>query len=423
MNDLPIKYGGRQTIYLKDENIKIPMTYMGALIYLPIRKPTRKEINEAEIFDLTDVPIWIPRLELDRNLSWWDPDPTRFFNDPDRVYNYHVKVLPISQSTKKKDIDEYESACRQETQTCTPTMVSKTQVSHIWKDRLTGLAQNWPDRRIKHKHSLDYNVKAQWNSSHCLKCPLLIWKCKFYNLKGLVNKSWTSLYPKAEENIPVQTKVWMILEKFGIYITGVSTRKYWTEKPKFDKFIGHLFMNFQFETGNNSIMSSEVNEVWINGGTTMSTLGNEFYVFEGPTRVQVRGKGVLLAEMGFGIVKVCGFEGWRVMLRINGERYSPNVTSVLSAIQIKAAYHVVHNTPRIYRGKQCIQLDQSLHFLDIPLIYRKGFFYMKVIKPTFEDITRMGFIDFTPRINHWTIEGELGYNEDEGESTDGGEEE
>ena len=121
----------------------------------------------------------------------------------------------------------------------------------------------------------------------------------------------------------------MLLE----YLQG---RKYWPEKPKFDKFFGHLIMNFQFETGNNSIMNSEVNEVWINGGTTISTLGNEFFVFEGPTRAQVRGREEYFLEgTGFGIVKVCGFEGWRVMLRINGARYSPNVTSVLSAIQIK----------------------------------------------------------------------------------------
>src|SRR5205823_6664809 len=103
--------------------------------------------------------------------------------------------------------------------------------------------------------------------------------------------------------------------------------------------------------------------------------------FTGPVTVRVRGRNEYFpAGTGFGIVKLDGFEGWTVMLWINGAIYNPNAPSVLSSIQIKAAYHVVNNTPRMYKGKQSIQLDQELHFLYIPLVYRKRFCYMRVIK-------------------------------------------
>ena len=70
VDDVPIRYGGKQAIYLDQEDIQIPLKYIGALMYMPIRKPTRKELNEGHIFDLTDGLEWNPRQnESDEGLS------------------------------------------------------------------------------------------------------------------------------------------------------------------------------------------------------------------------------------------------------------------------------------------------------------------------------------------------------------------
>jgi len=61
VDDVPRKYGGRQAIFLDQETLNIPLKYIGALLYMSCRKPTRKELNEGHIFDLTDYRIWNPR--------------------------------------------------------------------------------------------------------------------------------------------------------------------------------------------------------------------------------------------------------------------------------------------------------------------------------------------------------------------------
>ena len=63
MDDKPLKYGGRQSIFPKFDNFHISLKYTGALMYMGIRKPTRKEINEIEVVDLTSASIWNPREE------------------------------------------------------------------------------------------------------------------------------------------------------------------------------------------------------------------------------------------------------------------------------------------------------------------------------------------------------------------------
>ena len=57
MDDKSLRYGGRQSIFSKFENFYIPLKYIGALMYMSIRKPTRKEINEIEVVDLTSATI------------------------------------------------------------------------------------------------------------------------------------------------------------------------------------------------------------------------------------------------------------------------------------------------------------------------------------------------------------------------------
>jgi hypothetical protein len=57
-----MKYGGKQSIFPKDEDYHVPLKYIGALTYMMIRRPTRKELNELPIVDLTDSTIWNPRL-------------------------------------------------------------------------------------------------------------------------------------------------------------------------------------------------------------------------------------------------------------------------------------------------------------------------------------------------------------------------
>lgn len=43
------------------ETLNIPLKYIGALLYMSCRKPTRQELNEGQIFDLTDYRVWILR--------------------------------------------------------------------------------------------------------------------------------------------------------------------------------------------------------------------------------------------------------------------------------------------------------------------------------------------------------------------------
>jgi len=45
------------------ENFHILLKYIGALMYMSIRKPTRKELNELPVVDLTSPNIWNPREE------------------------------------------------------------------------------------------------------------------------------------------------------------------------------------------------------------------------------------------------------------------------------------------------------------------------------------------------------------------------
>ena len=53
VDDVPMKYRGKQSIFPISEDYHIPLKYIGALIYMIIRKPTRKELNELPILDLT----------------------------------------------------------------------------------------------------------------------------------------------------------------------------------------------------------------------------------------------------------------------------------------------------------------------------------------------------------------------------------
>ena len=57
MDDMPLRYGGKQAIFLKFENFYIPLKYTGALTYMIIRKPTRKELNELPAVDLASLLI------------------------------------------------------------------------------------------------------------------------------------------------------------------------------------------------------------------------------------------------------------------------------------------------------------------------------------------------------------------------------
>ena len=61
VDDKPLRYGGRQSIFPKFENFHIPLKYIGALTYMSIRKPTRKELNELPVIDLTNPTIWNPK--------------------------------------------------------------------------------------------------------------------------------------------------------------------------------------------------------------------------------------------------------------------------------------------------------------------------------------------------------------------------
>lgn len=56
-NDVFKKIGGKQAIFLDQETINIPLKYIAALMYMPIRKPTRKKLNEEKIFYLIEYRI------------------------------------------------------------------------------------------------------------------------------------------------------------------------------------------------------------------------------------------------------------------------------------------------------------------------------------------------------------------------------
>ena len=87
VDDVPRKYGGKQAIYLNQETLNIPLKYIGALMYMSCRKPTRKELNDGEVFDLTDYRVWNPRQdETDEN-----EDHDMF---PDNIIHCKTKITP-----------------------------------------------------------------------------------------------------------------------------------------------------------------------------------------------------------------------------------------------------------------------------------------------------------------------------------------
>lgn len=103
VDDVTIWYGGKQAIFIKGENIGIPLAYMGALMYLPIRKPTRNELTEGEVIDLTDGNIeWNPqRYETQDNLELWDNNISNFFNFNIRVTGMIKAPITINPKVNK----------------------------------------------------------------------------------------------------------------------------------------------------------------------------------------------------------------------------------------------------------------------------------------------------------------------------------
>ena len=61
VDDVPQKYHGTQSIKLTDDHT-LNLVYNQALIWLPIRKPSRRELNTLEVIDLTDPSPWNPKL-------------------------------------------------------------------------------------------------------------------------------------------------------------------------------------------------------------------------------------------------------------------------------------------------------------------------------------------------------------------------
>ena len=70
VDDVPTWYGGKQAIFIVGEEIGLPLAYMEALLYLPIRRPTRKNLTEGVVIDLTyGGHEWEPKRETQRNLE------------------------------------------------------------------------------------------------------------------------------------------------------------------------------------------------------------------------------------------------------------------------------------------------------------------------------------------------------------------
>ncbi|HEY8522471.1 MAG TPA: hypothetical protein VIL14_01800 [Nitrososphaeraceae archaeon] len=63
VDDIPRKYRGRQEMYIDD--MIIPLVYIKGLIWLPTRFPTRKELNECKIYDITTKKEWDVMEECD----------------------------------------------------------------------------------------------------------------------------------------------------------------------------------------------------------------------------------------------------------------------------------------------------------------------------------------------------------------------
>ncbi|HEY9706868.1 MAG TPA: hypothetical protein V6D48_01555 [Oculatellaceae cyanobacterium] len=59
VDDVPLRYGGGQKITLDFHDFEggFPLVYRGALCYMPMRRPTRKEVIEGDILDLTSGEI------------------------------------------------------------------------------------------------------------------------------------------------------------------------------------------------------------------------------------------------------------------------------------------------------------------------------------------------------------------------------
>ena len=62
VDDCPLQYCGRTThcIYIPEEQVQLPLSLHGVMSYLPVRKPTDKEMTSAHRLELTSTVCWDP---------------------------------------------------------------------------------------------------------------------------------------------------------------------------------------------------------------------------------------------------------------------------------------------------------------------------------------------------------------------------
>ena len=76
MNNVPMKYGGLQSIFPRTEDYHLPLKYIGALLYVMNTRPTRKELNELPIVNLTSTSLWDPKNETETEIYGYQIDET-----------------------------------------------------------------------------------------------------------------------------------------------------------------------------------------------------------------------------------------------------------------------------------------------------------------------------------------------------------
>ena len=155
-------------------------------------------------------------------------------------------------------------------------------------------------------------------------------------------------------------------------------------------------------------------EVLINSGTTMTTLGREFFVVqEDPTDPLTSSASYAPNGVGYAIARIPGIEAFEVMLRVSGAYTDRNLPSVISGNQICLAGHEVNDSPRRFHGIQAIILDICPIFISLPLEYREGICYLSVRKPDPLELSLFNAVNLTRPERIWTAMGEVWYVDDD----------
>src|SRR5688500_18249848 len=128
-------------------------------MYLPIKKPTSKELTEGIVIDLTDGAIeWEPQLyETQEDMKSWNNNMNMFFN-----FNIKVNKMSVGSEIIDPRVNKIWNI-RPKTDISTPPKVSWTEPSHEWRSNNGIASTTIVSTCQEHGCTVKYFEKDQWN--------------------------------------------------------------------------------------------------------------------------------------------------------------------------------------------------------------------------------------------------------------------